>query len=172
MQRDKLKIAFKLLSNPLLEKKVTESIMKPLFPSFLIRASVFGVLLITGTITISQLFRPISGLNATEAPVIVAQNENSLVLSGIDSLDLTDSQTQEIEAIQDETEVQMSEVLTPEQMEQFKAERAEGEDTRSILVDLGLDPSQGRDIKVILRNTRNQILMVLTPEQRAQIRQK
>ncbi len=141
-------------------------------PSFLFRAGVFGVILITGTITISKLFIPISRLNATEAPVIVAQNENSLVLSGIDNLDLTDSQKKEIEAIQDETEVQMSEVLTPEQMEQFKAERAEGEDTRNILVDLGLDPSQARDVKVILRNTRNQILMVLTPEQRAQIRQK
>ena len=172
MQKDKLKMAFRLLSNPLLEKKVTESIMKSLLPSFIIRTGVFGVLLITGTITISKLFMPISGLNASETPVIVAQNENSLVLSEIDSLDLTDSQTQEIEAIQDEAEVQLSEVLTPEQMEEFETERAEGEDTRNILRGLGLEPSQGRDVKAILRNTRNQILMVLTPEQRAEIKQK
>ena len=140
--------------------------------TFLFRSGIFGVIFITGTIAIGQFFMPISGLNASETPVIIAQKENSLFLSGIENLDLTDTQKQEIETIQDETEAQISEVLTPEQMEKFKAERAEGEETRDILMDLGLNLSQGRSMKAILRNTQNEILMVLTPEQRAEIGQR
>ncbi|MEL6780667.1 MAG: Spy/CpxP family protein refolding chaperone [Cyanobacteria bacterium J06597_16] len=90
-------------------------------------------------------------------------------LSAIENLTLTPTQEDEIEAIKAEMMAQMAEVLTPEQMETFQTAQSSGNNTRSVMMSLGLDASQRSEVIGLMRITEGKIMAALTPDQRAQI---
>ncbi|MEL7225758.1 MAG: Spy/CpxP family protein refolding chaperone [Cyanobacteria bacterium J06576_12] len=89
------------------------------------------------------------------------------VLSDIEDLSLSPTQSDEIEAIKAGMMVDMAEILTPEQMETFQSAQANGDDTRSTMMSLGLDSDQRAEVMGLMRITQNKVMAVLTPEQRA-----
>jgi len=104
---------------------------------------------------------------ANRPAVSQIKNRPGSALSKIEELDLTAEQKAEMEAIQANVAEQMSEVLTPEQMQALTEAQTDGGNMRSIIVEL--DRSQRSDFMTIMRAAQSDMMDILTLEQRIQI---
>ena len=86
----------------------------------------------------------------------------------LESLDLTEAQTAQIETIRSDARAQMAAVLTPEQ----RAELGDGEMGRRAWRTLDLTEEQREQLKAIHEETHEQIDAILTDEQRQQLPQR
>ncbi|MEO0458354.1 MAG: Spy/CpxP family protein refolding chaperone [Cyanobacteria bacterium P01_A01_bin.114] len=99
----------------------------------------------------------------------MAKGRGGSAWSEVENLNLTAEQEEDINAIKAGVAEQMAEILTPEQLETFRAAQASGDDMRSTMMGLGLTRSQRSDVIGVMRDAQDDIMAVLTPEQRAQI---
>ncbi len=124
---------------------------------------------------ITSIFAGLMALTAIATPMIV--HAQSPDLSGpipqqmFSGLNLTEAQKAQLKQIGQSTRSQIQAVLTPQQQEQMKQVRAEGQKMREMVKDLNLTADQKTKIRDIMQASRQQMEAVLTPEQRAQLRQ-
>jgi Spy/CpxP family protein refolding chaperone len=86
-------------------------------------------------------------------------------------LQLTPSQQTQLEALREQTQSQLENLLTPEQQAQFNNVLSQGNGIRSAARSLNLSFKQRRQMKNIVQTMRSQLERILTPEQRQQIQQ-
>ncbi|MEL6489852.1 MAG: Spy/CpxP family protein refolding chaperone [Cyanobacteria bacterium J06634_6] len=137
----------------------------------------FGLLLSSAAFVIATTAVAAAQVTRSSHPFVKAHSEVSAMAKGgpggnfsaFEELDLTDEQAVEMEAIQAGIVEQMSEVLTPEQIEAL-AEAHNGGDRGSMRsMMMGLDRSQRSSVMGIMRSAQSDMMDVLTAEQRAQI---
>ncbi|MGD1867900.1 MAG: Spy/CpxP family protein refolding chaperone [Phormidesmis sp.] len=101
------------------------------------------------------------------APVML-KGRSGNPMSKIEDLDLTAEQKVQLEEIQDNITMQMSEVLTPQQVQDFTDAQADGgSNMRSLF--MSLDGDQRSAVMGIMRSAQSDMMAILTPDQRAQI---
>ncbi len=115
-----------------------------------------------------------SPMATTESSKAVASQpsataKGSTFTSQLEDLDLTEAQAEEIEAIQANTQAELSEILSAQQLETLATAQANGDDMRSVVRGLGLNSSQRSAFISVMRDMQSQISDVLTPEQQAQL---
>ena len=124
----------------------------------------------TPTVAIAQA-------NHSQLPSIKAHSEISAMakggpggnLSAIEELDLTPDQQAELEVIQVGIIEQMSEVLTPEQIQVFADSQNGGDRSNMRSMMMSLDRRQRSSVMSIMRSAQADMMDVLTPEQRTRI---
>ncbi|NET38502.1 MAG: P pilus assembly/Cpx signaling pathway, periplasmic inhibitor/zinc-resistance associated protein [Cyanothece sp. SIO1E1] len=87
------------------------------------------------------------------------------------TLDLSEDQKDELEAIRTETRSQIEAILTSDQKLAFQAAIAEAQNPQEALQSLDLSAEQKDQLQAIKQSSRQQISSVLTAEQRRQLRQ-
>jgi Spy/CpxP family protein refolding chaperone len=135
-------------------------------------SSVRGKLIALVQITIGITLATISAVSSASPPSVVAQfPPSSGSGSDLAKLNLSRDQQEQIQQIQAETHNYMSEILTPEQMNQFQAGIAEGKRPPQLLFGLNLSRDQMTRIKEVMQDQQQQMSEILTPEQQEQFKQ-
>ncbi|MEA5463897.1 Spy/CpxP family protein refolding chaperone [Leptothoe sp. PORK10 BA2] len=137
----------------------------------------FGLLLSSATLLTAMTTVAIAQTNPSHLPSTKAHSEISAMAKGgpggniseIQELDLTADQQEELEDIQADIVEQMSEVLTPEQVEVFTESQNSGDTSSMRSMMMSLDGSQRSSVMSIMRSAEDDMMDVLTPEQREQI---
>jgi periplasmic protein CpxP/Spy len=89
------------------------------------------------------------------------------------SLNLTETQRNQMKAMREAGRAEMERIFTPEQQAKLKAAKAEGRgDRKAIMQSLNLTDAQKTAIKALKQRQRLSIEAILTPEQKAQLAQK
>jgi Spy/CpxP family protein refolding chaperone len=86
-------------------------------------------------------------------------------------LKLSTQQVQEIQTIRAKALNQISEVLNPDQRQQFSQGLKSGQGLNQVLLSMNLTNDQQTKITSIVKTTNEQLIKVLTPEQLQQLRQ-
>lgn len=84
---------------------------------------------------------------------------------------LTPSQQTQLEALREQTQSQLKNLLTPEQQTQFNNALSQGNGVRSAARSLNLSFRQRRQMRNILQAMRSQLDTILTPEQKQQVQE-
>jgi Spy/CpxP family protein refolding chaperone len=85
-------------------------------------------------------------------------------------LNLTADQQQQIQQIHTATRARMSEILNPEQMNQFQAGIAEGQKPPQLLSELNLSRDQKTQLREVMMDQKQKMSEILTPEQEEQVK--
>jgi hypothetical protein len=133
--------------------------------------------------TLPQVLLPLQGL-VTRSLVVTALVTCCVTLPGmatesplpqmfpiLQGINLTAQQTTDLQALRGKMLPQLTQLLTPDQKEQLKAELAAGKGLRAAVLSLNLSPSQRVQIMQLLKGMQSQITQILTPEQQQRARQ-
>jgi len=117
---------------------------------------------------ITQFSAESSVAKAQQSASAMLKNRSGNQMSKIEDLDLTAEQKVQLEEIQDSIAAQMSEVLTPQQVQDFADAQADGgSNMRSLF--MSLDGDQRSAVMGIMRSAQSDMMAILTPDQRVQI---
>lgn len=111
----------------------------------------------------------IATLTLLAAPLVTvqsAQAEGGRRGQRLEQLNLSDTQTSQIEAIRSDARSQIQSVLTDEQQAQLENSESQG---RRAMRELDLSDSQREEIRSIHEASREEVQSILTPEQQAQV---
>ena len=139
-----------------------------------------GSCIALGVLTVSKTENPIACVVETECSgtdTIVRSQINSEISTeskqyqlspDLKQLNLTIHQQDELEAIDAEIMVEMAEILTPAQMDDFQKRQADGHDIQQAIISVGLSPAQRKNALRISQDAQERKLVMLTPDQRSQ----
>lgn len=86
-------------------------------------------------------------------------------------VELTQEQQDELTQIREETRAQIEAILTPEQLELFRAAKESGQVRREAFAAMNLSDEQRAEIREIRESAKAQSQEILSPEQQEQIRE-
>lgn len=86
-------------------------------------------------------------------------------------VELTQDQQDELAQIREETRAQIEAILTPEQLELFRAAKESGQVRREAFAQMNLSDEQRAQIREIREAAKSESQAILTPEQQEQIRE-
>ncbi len=106
-------------------------------------------------------------------PLMARADSNSVtyLFPALAEIQLTPSQQTQLEAMSEQTQSQLENLLTPEQQAQFNNALSQGNGVRFAVQSLNLSFKERRQMTNILQRMRSEIDDILTPEQRQQIQQ-
>lgn len=106
-------------------------------------------------------------------PLMARADSNSATYlsPALAEVQLTPSQQAQLEALSEQTQSQLENLLTSEQQAQFNNALSQGNGVRSAARSLNLSFRQRRQMRNILQTMRSQLDTILTAEQRQQIQQ-
>ncbi|MDY6897738.1 MAG: P pilus assembly/Cpx signaling pathway, periplasmic inhibitor/zinc-resistance associated protein [Cyanobacteriota bacterium] len=105
----------------------------------------------------------------SSSPTIVAQRQKRGGWK--DKLNLTDAQKAQMQQIKQSARAEMQKVLTPEQLQQLEAAKANGQKKRGMWRSLNLTDAQKAEMKKIKESKKAQFEAILTDEQKAQLQE-
>jgi Spy/CpxP family protein refolding chaperone len=98
-------------------------------------------------------------------------NSVTYLFPALAEIQLTPSQQTQLEAMSEQTQSQLENLLTPEQQAQFNNALSQGNGVRFAVQSLNLSFKERRQMTNILQRMRSEIDDILTAEQRQQIQQ-
>lgn len=120
---------------------------------------------LAGVLALTVAAAPLA-VKADNQPNQSLQAQNKPQFAGVE---LTQQQKDQMEQIRRDTRVQIEQLLTPQQREQFKTAMQNRQGGRAAFAAMNLSPEQQTKMRTILQSSKSRAEAVLTAQQRQQI---